>query len=298
MQNAEIRISADTKKCDIFLPWVAWPYDLISFFEVGTCRAFVFSLEEFPQFEYTECNVCDYDNNIFGNDNCRAESGFLVKGWQHSIIEVCLADCHNLQDTCPTSLPEKETIFINGLPCKSKDNSTAQNFKTAELTKPGPRDNFFGSSMNIVGASKFPGLNTLGISIGRIDIEVDGMVNLHSHPRATEMIYVNQGILVAAFLDTQNQLFQKSLRAGDVFMIPKGLFHFFLNRGSAAAVVFSVFNSQNPGMGSLSASTPSETTLELVENLKRKLTTSFSDLELHHATTDLASQILEIIYNH
>ncbi|XLR48035.1 hypothetical protein HN51_032258 [Arachis hypogaea] len=213
------------------------------------------------------------------------------------IIHVCSADCDNLQDTCPTSLPEKETIFINGLPCKSKDNNTAQDFKTAELTRAGPRDNFFGSSMNIVSASKFPGLNTLGISISRIDIEVDGMVNLHNHPRATEMIYVNQGVLAAAFLDTQNQFFQKSLRAGDVFVIPKGLFHFFLNRGSAAAVIFSVFNSQNPGLGSLSASTPSETTLESVENLKRKLITSFSDLELHHGITDLASQILEIIYS-
>ena len=211
-----------------------------------------------------------------------------------TIIQVCLADCDNLQDTCPAAPPQKQTIFINGLPCKNQANDTDQDFKTAELSKAGARDDL-GSAMNIVSASKFPGLNTLGISIGRIDIEVDGMTNLHNHPRATEMIFVNQGILVASFLDTQNKLFQRILRAGDVFVIPKGLFHFFLNRGSSAAVVFSVFNSQNPGLGSLSASTTSDNTLESVEKLKGKLT-SLSDSELH-GITDLTSQVLEIIYS-
>ncbi|KAK7282327.1 hypothetical protein RIF29_11004 [Crotalaria pallida] len=163
------------------------------------------------------------------------------------IQQVCSADCDNLQDTCPSGSP---TIFINGVPCKNPSNTTAQDFKTTELSKAGPRD-AFGSSMNIVTASKFPGLNTLGLSIGRIDIEVDGMVNFHNHPRATEMIFVKEGMLEATFLDTKNQVFQKSLKAGDVFVLPKGLFHFFLNRGSGVATVFSVFNSQNPGLESL-----------------------------------------------
>lgn len=190
----------------------------------------------------------------------------------------------------------KEAIFINGLSCENPDNTSAHDFKSNELSKSGSRDDF-GSSVKIVTASKFVGLNTLGLAIGRSDIEVDGLVNLHNHPRATEIIYVNQGRLLAAFLNTQNQLFQKTLNAGDVFVIPKGLFHFFLNRGEQVATLFSVFNSQNPGLGSLSSlPSQSENTLESVEKIKMKLN-SLSDSHLH-GDTDLTSAVLDIIYGH
>ncbi|KAL5192364.1 Germin-like protein subfamily 3 member 4 [Glycine soja] len=101
-----------------------------------------------------------------------------------------------------------------------------------------------------------------------------------------------QGEVVAAFLNTQNQLFQKNLRAGDVFVIPKGLFHFLLNRGAQVATVFSAFNSQNPGLGSLT-SIPSDT-LESVEKLKRKVI-SLSEVELN-GVSDLTSAVLDIIH--
>ncbi|XP_027361586.1 germin-like protein subfamily 3 member 4 [Abrus precatorius] len=206
-------------------------------------------------------------------------------------IKVSLADCDNLQDTCPTASPDKHAIFINGLPCENPLNKSAHDFKSMELSNGGTRD-AFGSSMKIVTASKFTGLNTLGISVGRIDIEVDGLVNLHNHPRATEMIFVREGVLEAAFLDTQNQLFQKALKAGDVFVIPKGLFHFFLNRGVQVATLFSVFNSQNPGLGSLT-SFPS--TVESTEKLKRKLI-SLYDSQVD-GVNDLTSAVLDIMYS-
>ncbi|KAK7316950.1 hypothetical protein RJT34_00787 [Clitoria ternatea] len=194
-------------------------------------------------------------------------------------IQICLADCDNVKDTCPTT--EKQgTLFINGLPCKDQGNTSAHDFKSMELSKAGPRD-AFGASVNIVNASTFPGLNSLGLSIGRSDMEVDGIVNLHNHPRATEMVFVWEGTVVAGFLDTQNKLFQKSLKAGDVFVIPKGLFHFFLNRGVGVATVFSVFNSQNPGVGSLT----SGVTLE-----------SLSDSQLVGAN-DFTSLFSDIIYS-
>lgn len=209
-----------------------------------------------------------------------------------SSIQVCLADYDNLQDTCPSSPSNKQTtLFINGLSCNTPTNTSAHDFKNMELSKAGSRDDF-GSSINIVTASKFPGLNTLGISIGRTDIEMDGIVNLHNHPRATEMIFVKDGVLEAGFLDTQNKVFQKTIKEGDVFVIPKGLFHYFLNRGVEAATVLSVFNSQNPGLGSLTA-TPSS--IESVEKIKRKLI-SLSELE-HDSVYDLSLAVSEIIYS-
>ncbi|KAL2347231.1 hypothetical protein Fmac_001231 [Flemingia macrophylla] len=208
-----------------------------------------------------------------------------------TIQHVCSTECDNLNDFCPTTQPHENAIFINGLPCENPSNTSAHDFKSMELSKPGSRDGF-GSLVKIVTASKFPGLNTLGLSIGRSDIEVDGLVNLHNHPKATEMVFVSEGVLVAAFLNTQNKLFQKTLKAGDVFVIPTGLFHFFLNRGEQVATVFSVFNSQNPGLGSLT-SIPSDS-LESIEKLKRKIV-SLSDLQLH-GVNDLTEAVLDIIY--
>ncbi|TKY68454.1 Germin protein subfamily 3 member 4 [Spatholobus suberectus] len=166
-------------------------------------------------------------------------------------IQVCLGDCDNLQDTCPAVPPNKQTIFINGLQCKTPVNVTSQDFRTTELSNAGSTE-IFGASMKIVRAAEFNGLNTLGLSIGRADLDGKGLVNFHyHHPRATEMIFVTKGVLVAGFVDTKNQYFQKYLKVGDVFVFPKALFHFGLNYGFEEATTFSVYNSQNPGFVSL-----------------------------------------------
>ncbi|XP_038684821.1 germin-like protein subfamily 3 member 4 [Tripterygium wilfordii] len=163
-------------------------------------------------------------------------------------IKICLADHDNLQDVCPTDMEAKETIFINGYPCKTPSTISASDFKTSQVNHPGDTDNFLRSSMNIVTAADFPGLNTLGLSIARTDLDVDGLILLHSHPRASEVLFVFKGVITAGFLDTQNQLFQRSLQEGDAFIFPHGLLHFCLNAGYEPAVIFSVLNSQNPGV--------------------------------------------------
>ncbi|MED6201590.1 hypothetical protein PIB30_096540, partial [Stylosanthes scabra] len=196
-------------------------------------------------------------------------------------------------DTCPAVPPKAQTIFINGLPCKNPANVTAQDFKTNELSKPGYPD-IFGASIKIVGAAEFSGLNTLGLSIGRSDIDKDGLDNFHYHPRATEMIFVTKGGLIAGFIDTKNQVFQKFLSVGDVFVFPKGLFHFSLNYGFEDATYFSVFNSQNPGLVSLNP-TYFDHTLESIEKLKKRIV-SLSTSEVPEVT-GFASRELESIYS-
>ncbi|KAA8524464.1 hypothetical protein F0562_010887 [Nyssa sinensis] len=158
-------------------------------------------------------------------------------------------DPDNLQDACPTTTTfTPQTIHINGFPCKNPNNITAADFKTSRLNHPGDTDVFVRSSTTIVTAADFPGLNTLGLSVARTDIEVDGLVLPHSHPRASEMFFVSKGVVVAGFIDTKNQLFQKVLKEGDVFVFPRGLLHYCLNAGFENATVYSVLNSQNPGV--------------------------------------------------
>ncbi|KAL9228364.1 hypothetical protein vseg_003953 [Gypsophila vaccaria] len=177
---------------------------------------------------------------------------FLILSILLITIKLSSADDDNLQDFCPAAVPNSNDrhnqIFFNGLPCQNPANVTASDFKTMELRQVGDTDNFFLSSTNIVTAEAFPGLNTLGLALGRTDIESDGIVSPHSHPRAAEILFVSKGIVTVGFIDTGNQVFKKMLKEGDVFIVPKGMLHFCYNTGFEFATIISVFNSQNPGI--------------------------------------------------
>ncbi|GAB4855042.1 hypothetical protein Ancab_023627 [Ancistrocladus abbreviatus] len=163
-----------------------------------------------------------------------------------SCIIISVADNDNLFDVCPTAA--MPSIFINGFPCKNPANITASDFKNTELNQVGDTDNFLQSYTSIVTAAEYPGLNTLGLATGRTDLDVAGLVTAHAHPRASEIFFVSKGMISAGFIDTSNQVFQKVLKEGDVFIVPRGLLHFIFNNGYEFATIFSVYNSQNPGL--------------------------------------------------
>lgn len=180
----------------------------------------------------------------------------------------CWADSDNLQDLCPTDTTKKQTIFINGFPCKSPDSIFASDFKSTKLRDAGDTDNFLRSSVTIVTAADFLGLNTLGLSIARTDLDVDGIVMPHTHPRASEMFFVFKGVVIAGFVDTNGQVFQEMLKAGEVFVFPRGLLHFCFNPGYELATVYSVLNSQNPGLVSISDAVFSD--FNMIDKVVRK----------------------------
>ncbi|KAL9660489.1 hypothetical protein QQ045_025304 [Rhodiola kirilowii] len=90
-------------------------------------------------------------------------------------------------------------------------------------------------------------------SLSRIDYAAGGLNPPHTHPRATEIVFVLEGTLDVGFITTANLLFSKSLKKGDVFVFPKGLVHFQKNNGKGPASVIAAFNSQLPGTQSLGA---------------------------------------------
>ena len=93
------------------------------------------------------------------------------------------------------------------------------------------------------------GLNTLGISLARIDYAPYALNPPHTHPRGTEILVVIEGTLLAGFVTSDpNKLFTKVLNKGDVFIFPIGLINFQINIGETAALAFASFNSQNPGL--------------------------------------------------
>ncbi|KAK3163589.1 hypothetical protein QOZ80_1AG0005650 [Eleusine coracana subsp. coracana] len=152
-----------------------------------------------------------------------------------------------LQDLCVADLNSE--IKVNGFPCKA--NATADDFFSNAIAKPGTITSPAGSVVTGANVEKIPGLNTLGVSLARIDYAPGGLNPPHTHPRATELIFVLEGTLDVGFITTANKLVSKTVTKGDVFAFPRGLVHFQRNAGEEPAAVVSAFNSQLPGTQSI-----------------------------------------------
>ena len=139
---------------------------------------------------------------------------------------------------------------MNGKFCKDPTTVTANDFFFSGLNIPGnTAANKLGSSVNLVNVDKLPGLNTLGISLARLDFVPYGLNPPHTHPRGTELLVVIEGTLLVGFVTSNpNKLFTKVLNKGDVFVFPIGLIHFQFNIGQTNAIAFAGLSSQNPGL--------------------------------------------------
>nr|CAN74481.1 hypothetical protein VITISV_042845 [Vitis vinifera] len=141
-------------------------------------------------------------------------------------------------------------VFVNGKFCKNPNLTVAEDFFYQGLNIPGNTTNRVGSNVTTVNVDAIPGLNTLGISLVRIDYAPYGQNPPHTHPRATEILTVLEGTLLVGFVTSnpQNRLFSKVLNKGDVFVFPIGLIHFQFNIGHMNAVAIAGLSSQNPGV--------------------------------------------------
>ncbi|MCD9641871.1 hypothetical protein HAX54_028352 [Datura stramonium] len=161
--------------------------------------------------------------------------------------KACAGDPDMLQDICVADLTS--TVKVNGFPCKNM--FSAADFSSMVISKPGATNNTFGSLVTGANVQGIPGLNTLGVSLARIDYAPGGINPPHVHPRATEMVYVLQGQLDVGFITTANVLVAKRIVQGEVFAFPRGLVHFQKNNGGVPAAVIAGFNSQLPGTQSI-----------------------------------------------
>ncbi|CAM6051859.1 unnamed protein product [Sphagnum compactum] len=155
------------------------------------------------------------------------------------------SDADPEQDFCVAD-PNNPTI-VNGLVCKNPALVKASDFVFHGLATPGNTNDPLGSSVTPAAAAQFPGINTLGISMARLDFAKGGLVPPHTHPRATEIIFVVEGSLFVGFVSTNGTLFATTLQKGDVFVFPRGLLHFELNVWDGTATAIAALNSQNPG---------------------------------------------------
>ncbi|KAG6429026.1 hypothetical protein SASPL_107065 [Salvia splendens] len=155
-----------------------------------------------------------------------------------------------LQDFCVADPTSSVSARVNGQACKSPASVVANDFSFSGLHMPGNTSNPNGSRVTPVSVAQLPGLNTLGISMARVDYAPWGINPPHTHPRATEILTVIEGSLQVGFVTSNpdNTLITKTLYKGDVFVFPVGLIHFQRNVGTGNAVAIAALSSQNPGV--------------------------------------------------
>uniref|UniRef100_A0A0D9VAA6 Germin-like protein n=1 Tax=Leersia perrieri TaxID=77586 RepID=A0A0D9VAA6_9ORYZ len=170
-----------------------------------------------------------------------AAASLLVAGDPDMLQDICVADYKSLQGP----------LRVNGFPCKPEANVTADDFFFPGLAKPADvygGGNLMGSVVTAADVNNLPGLNTLGVSMTRVDYAPWGGVNPpHTHPRATEILFVVEGTLEVGFVTTANRLITRLVPKGGVFVFPRGLVHYERSVGEKAAVAISTFDSQLPG---------------------------------------------------
>ncbi|XP_054779505.1 putative germin-like protein 2-1 [Prosopis cineraria] len=160
---------------------------------------------------------------------------------------VLAVDQSTLQDFCVAD-PNGQ-VLVNGLVCKDPKLVEAEDFFFSGLHMAGNTSNQVGSKVSPVFAAQVPGLNTLGISLARIDIAPWGINPPHLHPRATEILTVLEGQIEVGFVTSnpENRFIRKLLQKSDVFVFPIGLIHYQKNVGGGYAVAIAALSSQNPG---------------------------------------------------
>ncbi|CAL4997183.1 unnamed protein product [Urochloa decumbens] len=161
------------------------------------------------------------------------------------------SDPSPLQDFCVAD--KYSPVKVNGFACKDPMAVNADDFfKAAKLDEPrNTMHSKVGSNVTLINVMELPGLNTLGISIARIDNAPLGENPPHTHPRATEILTVLEGTLYVGFVTSNpnNTLFTKVLNKGDVFVFPQGLIHFQFNPvHDKPTVALAALSSQNPGV--------------------------------------------------
>ncbi|TXG66193.1 hypothetical protein EZV62_007468 [Acer yangbiense] len=157
-------------------------------------------------------------------------------------------DPNPLQDFCVAINNTETGIFVNGKLCKDPTLATVDDFTYRRFNIPGDTNNQLGRNATRLSVDTFPGVNTLGIILARIDYEPGGVNPPHFHPRASEILHVQDGTLYVGFADSNYTLFSTILYPGDLFAIPLGMVHFQVNIGKTDAVAFASFGSQDPGL--------------------------------------------------
>ncbi|URE06495.1 germin-like protein [Musa troglodytarum] len=195
--------------------------------------------------------VADKDSKVLVN-------GFVCKDpkvrWQPKSSSSLLAmasslamasDPSPLQDFCVADKASK--VLVNGFVCKDPMQVTAEDFFAMGLDKAGNTENKVGSMVTAVNVNKLAGLNTLGISMVRIDYAPRGLNPPHTHPVPPRSSPTALGRLRHIQHRQRQSSLHQDAEEGRRVCVPEGLIHFQFNPGHTKTVAIGALSSQNPG---------------------------------------------------
>ncbi|KAI4335221.1 hypothetical protein L6164_013888 [Bauhinia variegata] len=161
---------------------------------------------------------------------------FSLLSFSHALVQdFCVADY-------------KGPVGPAGYSCKKPAKVTADDFAFSGLGIAGNTSNIIKAAVTPAFDAQFPGLNGLGLSAARLDLAAGGVIPLHTHPAASELLVVGLGTILAGFISSDNTVYLKTLKTGDIMVFPQGLLHFQLNKGGSPALGYVTFSSPNPGL--------------------------------------------------
>ncbi|XVE51866.1 hypothetical protein DITRI_Ditri02bG0075500 [Diplodiscus trichospermus] len=164
------------------------------------------------------------------------------------LFSLILTSTHVLaQDFCVADLKGVQTP--SGFACKTEATVTSTDFVFSGLGLEGNTSNIIKAAVTPAFVAQFPGVNGLGISAARLDLAPGGVVPMHSHPGATELLFVVHGHITGGFISSANKVYLYTLKKGDSMVFPQGLLHFQVNAsGKRPSLAIVSFNSPSPGL--------------------------------------------------
>ncbi|KAK8949542.1 Auxin-binding protein ABP19a [Platanthera zijinensis] len=135
-----------------------------------------------------------------------------------------------------------------GSSCRKESTVASSDFVFSGLSVPGNTDNIIKAAVTPAFEPLFPAVNGLGISAARLDLAPGGVIPLHTHPAASEILFVTRGRIRAGFISSANTPYDATLKKGDVMVFPQGLLHYQVNAGGVPAVAIVSFSSPSPGL--------------------------------------------------
>ena len=156
------------------------------------------------------------------------------------------SSCH-AADFCVAKL--KGAGSPAGYACRMPSKVTVDDFVFAGLGVAGNTTNIISAAVTPAFVQQFPGVNGLGLSMARLDLAPAGVIPMHTHPGASEILFVVQGKITAGFISSSaNTVYVKTLKKGDVMVFPRGLLHFQINAAGINAIAVVSFSDPDPGL--------------------------------------------------
>ncbi|KAI9119640.1 hypothetical protein K1719_009516 [Acacia pycnantha] len=135
-----------------------------------------------------------------------------------------------------------------GYSCKNPLMVNVEDFSSPGILSAPIIDNIFKTGESTAFVDNIPGLNGQRVSMARVDVQPGGVVPLHTHSDATEVLTVLQGSMIAGFISSNNTVYVKSIGPGGVIVFPRGLLHFQVNSGINLAVGIAAYSSPKPNI--------------------------------------------------